>query len=146
MALLAFGGVLALFAAAYYVMAMHDASQPAGLKAPLEETQQTMNPLQKYIEVVGVRLITAKGGPTARFVVVNHAAAELSDLSAIVTLYASTERSEEDTVGMFQFHLNSIGANESKEMTAPLKTDKESYDLPDDWRNITPDVQIQTPE
>jgi hypothetical protein len=143
--MLAFGGVLALFAAAYYVMGMHNSSSASAAKDAAAKTQ-TANPLQKYIEVVGVRLMSAKGGQTVRFLVVNHAAAELSDLSANVTLYANTQRSEEDPVGMFKFHVNSIGANDSKEMTAPLKTDKAAYDMPEDWRNISADVQVQGPE
>lgn len=143
--MLAFGGVLALFAAAYYVMGMHNSSSSAPTTKEVTPKTETMNPLQKYIEVVGVRLMSAKGGQSVRFLVVNHAAAELSDLSANVTLYANTQRSEEDPVGTFQFHLNSIGANESKEMTAPLKTDKAAYDMPEDWRNISADVQVQGP-
>src|SRR6185312_11544710 len=145
MAILAFGGVVALFAAAYYVMGMHNSPSSSAVKETPAKTQTT-NPLQKYIEVVGVRLMSAKGGQTVRFLVVNHAAAELTDLSANVTLYANTQRSEEDAVGTFQFRLASIGANESKEMTAPLKTDKAAYDMPEDWRNISADVQVQGPE
>jgi hypothetical protein len=145
MAMLAFGGVLALFAAAYYVMGMHNSSSAPAAKETAAKTE-TANPLQKYIEVVGVRLMSAKGGQTVRFLVVNHAGAELSDLSANVTLYANTQRSEEDSVGTFTFHLDSIGANDSKEMSAPLKTDKAAYDMPEDWRNISADVQVQGPQ
>ncbi|HVY93018.1 MAG TPA: hypothetical protein VHA14_09730, partial [Bryobacteraceae bacterium] len=145
MALLAFGGVLALFAAAYYVMNAHSSSTSSAAKDAAAKTQTT-NPLAKYIEVVGVRLMSAKDGQEVRFLVVNHAAAELTDLSANVTLYANTQRSEEDPVGTFTFRLPEIGANESKEMTAPLKTDKAPYDMPEDWRNISADVQVQGPE
>jgi hypothetical protein len=145
MAVLAFGGVLALFAAAYYVIGMHNSSSTPAAKATAAKTE-TANPLQKYIEVVGVRLMSEKGGQTVRFLVVNHAGAELSDLSANVTLYANTQRSEEDSVGTFTFHLDSIGANDSKEMSAPLKTDKAAYDMPEDWRNISADVQVQGPQ
>jgi hypothetical protein len=145
MAMLAFGGVLALFAAAYYVIGMHNSSSAPAAKETAAKTE-TANPLQKYIEVVGVRLMSAKSGQTVRFLVVNHAGAELSDLSANVTLYANTQRSEEDSVGTFTFHLDSIGANDSKEMSAPLKTDKAAYDMPEDWRNISADVQVQGPQ
>jgi len=145
MAMLAFCGVLALFGAAYYVIGMHNSSSAPAAKETAAKTE-TANPLQKYIDVVGVRLMAAKGGPTVRFLVVNHAAAELSDLSANVTLYANTQRSEEDPVGTFTFHLDSIGADESKEMTAPFKTDKAAYDMPEDWRNISADVQVQGPQ
>ncbi len=103
------------------------------------------NPLQKYIEVVGIRLTQdARKKPLARFLVVNHGNAELPDLAGNVTLWASTARSEEDSVGTFTFKLPSLGANESREMTAPLTTKLKVYELPD-WQNATADVQITSP-
>jgi hypothetical protein len=101
--------------------------------------------LQKYIEVVGIRLVQdAKKKPQAKFIVVNHSAAELNDLTANVTIWASTSRSEEDSVGTFSFKLGSISGNESKEMTAPFNTKLKVYELPD-WQNATADVQISQP-
>lgn len=108
--------------------------------------QQTTSPLQKYIEVVGVRIVAGKGGQVVKFLVVNHSGVELTDLSANVTLWASTQRSEEDSVGSFTFHADSIGANDSKELTAPLKSDKPSYEVPEDWRNISAEVQVMAPQ
>ena len=103
------------------------------------------NPLQKYIEVVGIRIIPdSRKKPQARFVVINHGNAELADLAGNVTLWASTARSEEDSVGTFTFKLPSLGANESREMTAPLTTKLKIYELPD-WQNATADVQITSP-
>jgi hypothetical protein len=101
--------------------------------------------LQKYIEVVGIRVTTdAKKKPEARFVVVNHAGTELNDLTASVTLWASTSRSEEDSVGTFTFKLPSISPNEAKEITTPLKTKLKIYEMPD-WQNVTAEVQITSP-
>ncbi|MCU1260568.1 MAG: hypothetical protein JWO80_3453 [Bryobacterales bacterium] len=101
--------------------------------------------LQKYIEVVGIRVTNdAKKRPEARFVVVNHAATEFNDLTANVTLWASTSRSEEDSVGTFTFKLANIGPNEAKEITAPLKTKLKIYEMPD-WQNNTAEVQITSP-
>jgi len=103
------------------------------------------NGLQKYVEVVGMRLTQdAKKKPLAKFVVVNHGSTELNDLTANVTLWASTSRSEEDSVGTFTFKLNSLGANEAKEITTPLKTKLKIYELPD-WQNVTADVQLTSP-
>ena len=91
---------------------------------------------------MGVRIVGGKSGEEGKFLVVNHGATELTDLTANVTLWASTQRSEEDSVGTFTFRVDSLGPNDSKELSAPLKTDKGPADLPDDWRNITADVQV----
>ena len=104
--------------------------------------QKPASPLQKYVEVVGLRLTQdAKKKPQAKFIVVNHGTAELNDLTANVTLWASTSRSEEDTVGTFTFKINSLGTNEAKEITTPLKTKLKMYELPD-WQNLTAELQL----
>jgi hypothetical protein len=139
--LLAFIGVLAIFGIAYYLMGSHGSSA-----AKDAAKQQTTNPLQKYLEVVGIRLATDKAGAQAvKFLVVNHSGNEMTDLAANVTLWASTQRSEEDSAGSFTFHIASLAPGESKELTAPLKTDKPAYDQPD-WQNITADVQVTSPQ
>ena len=104
------------------------------------------NPIQKYIEVVGIRLTTdAKKKPVAKFVIINHASTEVANLGAVVTLWASTSRSEEDSVGSFNFHLDQIGPYESKEVSAPFTTKLKIYELPD-WQNATAEVQITSPQ
>jgi hypothetical protein len=136
-AALAFVGVLVVFGIAYFVVGSHSSSA-----AKDAAKQQTTNPLQKYIEVVGIRVVGGKGGETVKFLVVNHGGAEMADVTANVTLWASTQRSEEDSVGTFTFHVDTLGANDSKELSAPLKTEKGPAEMPDDWRNITADVQV----
>jgi len=104
------------------------------------------NPIQKYIEVVGIRLTTdAKKKPVAKFVIVNHASTEVANLGGNVILWASTKRSEEDSVGSFAFHVDSIGPYETKEVSAPFSTKLKMYELPD-WQNATPEVQITSPQ
>ena len=107
--------------------------------------QKVSNPLQKYVEVVGIRMVTQDKKPAARFVVVNHSNAEITGLTANVTLWASTSRSEEDSVGSFSYNLNSLGANAAKELTEPLKTKLKAYELPD-WQNATAEIQITSPQ
>ena len=136
--------IAAVFFGYQYMSRPH--AERAGVTEPSATARsKPSNPLQKYIEVVGIRLVQdAKHHPEARFIVVNHSNAELNDLNANVTLYASTSRSEEDSVGTFSFKLDSIGANESKEMTKPFTTKLKIYELPD-WQNATADVQISQP-
>jgi len=121
-------------------------AERAGVTEPAAAARaKTTNPVQKYIEVIGIRLVQdAKHHPEARFIVVNHSAAELNDLNASVTIWASTSRSEEDSVGTFAFKLDSIAGNESKELTAPFNTKLKIYELPD-WQNATAEVQLANP-
>jgi hypothetical protein len=103
---------------------------------------KTTSPLQKVVEVVGIRMmLDSKRKPEARFVVVNHSSNELDGLAGTVTIWASTSRSEEDSVGTFTFKIGSLGSYESKEMSAPFNTKLKIYELPD-WQNATPDVQF----
>jgi hypothetical protein len=138
-------GFIALFAGGYYLIERRGASADKGLENPSNASKQKLsNPLQKYVEVVGIRIVTEKKVQMAKFVVVNHSGVEMADLAADVTMWASTSRSEEDAVGTFSFKLDSIGANESKEMSAPLKTKLRAFELPD-WQNITAEVQLTSP-
>ena len=100
------------------------------------------NPLQKYIEVIGIRLVQDKAHKMqARFVVVNHATTELDDINATVTLWASTAKSEEDPAGTFSFKIPNLPANESRELSAPFNTKLKIYEMPD-WQNLTADLQV----
>ncbi len=136
---------LGLGAAVFYGYQRFQKGGAAGFtggETPANPKPKAASPLQKYIEVVGIRLTQdAKKRPEARFVVVNHANTEFSDLNANVTLWASTSRSEEDSVGTFTFKLANIGPNEAKEVTTPLKTKLKIYEMPD-WQNATAEVQI----
>jgi hypothetical protein len=120
-------------------------AEKAGLENPANPSQQKVsNPLQKYVEVAGIRILSENKKPVVKFFVVNHSSAEIPDLEANVTLWASTSRSEEDSVGSFSFKLNNLGPGESHELTEPLKTKLKMYELPD-WQNATADVQITSP-
>ena len=132
-------GFLALFGVAYYLMGSHGSSAKDAAAA-----QKSANPLQKDIEVVGIRIVSAGTGQAVKFLLVNHSGVELADVAANVSLWASTSRSEEDAVGSFTFHADSVKPGESKELTAPLKTEKQGFEMPD-WRNITADMQITSP-
>jgi hypothetical protein len=143
---LAFIGLGAAIFFGYQYFGKGPRAERAGVTEPAAAARsKPANALQKYIEVVGIRLVQdAKHKPQARFIVVNHSNAELNELTANVTIWASTSRSEEDSVGTFSFKLPSIAGNESKEMVAPLNTKLKIYELPD-WQNATAEVQITQP-
>jgi hypothetical protein len=104
------------------------------------------NTLQKYVEVVGMRLTEdPRKKPEVHFLVVNHSGAEISDLAANVNLWARTQKSDEEAVGTFTFKLASLGPYESKDLTATLNTKLRVYELPD-WQNVTAELQITSPQ
>ena len=143
--------LLAVLGLVYYWMQpsaakIAGADKALGEKAAAATTQEKVaNPLQKYIEVVGIRLVTQDKKSVAKFVVVNHSSGEIVGLEANVTLWASTKRSEEDSVGAFSFKTRSLGPNASADVTAPLTTRLKPYELPD-WQNLTAEVQITSPK
>lgn len=139
-------GFLALGFGVYYgIQSLSNrpsAAATASVNNSLARTNKVSNPLQKYIEVIGIRLMQdSSRRPQARFVVVNHSTTELSDLNANVTLWASSAKAEEEPVGTFQFKVGRLGPNESKELTGPFKTKLKIYEFPD-WQNLTADVQV----
>jgi hypothetical protein len=146
--MLLFAGLFLLLGAGVYYGYQHiGKSSPSGPEPAAAATKpKATNPIQKYIEVVGIRLTTdAKKKPVAKFLIVNHASTEVANLGANVILWASTSRSEEDSVGSFKFHVDSIGPYESKEVSAPFTTKLKIYELPD-WQNATAEVQITSPQ
>lgn len=141
---------IGLGAAVYYGYTRITGTGKAGftggeVPASASKAKGATNPMQKYLEVVGIRLTQdAKKRPQAKFVAVNHGTSELDEVTANVTLWASTSRSEEDSVGTFTFKVNGLGPNEAKEITVPLKTKLKTYEMPD-WQNLTAEVQITAP-
>lgn len=103
------------------------------------------HPLQKYVEVSGIRFVeNAKHDIEARFVVINHSGADVTDLAGAVNVWGRTAKSEEEAAGSFRFTMPSLGPYESKEGIAPLSTKLKVYELPD-WQNVSAEVQITSP-
>lgn len=139
--------LLLVFGGLYYFMFHGDASASAAPKATSAApagAKDAANPLQKSIEVTGLRFSTENQKPVVHFVVVNHSSAPISDLTATVTLLAGTSRSDEDQIGSFNVNADVIPANGSRDMSAPLKTKLKAYEMPD-WQNATAEVQITSP-
>ena len=102
------------------------------------------NPLQRYIEVAGVRFVQdAKKNTMAKFLLINHSEADFSILAGNVTIWGRTQKSEEDAEGSFSFTTN-LGPLESKELSAPVASKLQIYEMPD-WQNVTLDLQITAP-
>ncbi|MCX6627534.1 MAG: hypothetical protein NTW28_07895 [Candidatus Solibacter sp.] len=116
----------------------------ASVESPTAKPGAKTNPLQKYIEVSGVRFVQdAKKKTMAKFVIINHSPADINGLAGNVTIWGRTQKSEEDAQGTFSFSID-LAPMESKEMSVPLNTKRKIYELAD-WQNVTTDVQITAP-
>jgi hypothetical protein len=143
---LAFVGLV--FGTYWIVQFARGGSQPrtpsTSVESPAAKSGAKTNPLQRYIEVAGVRFVQdAKKNTMAKFLLINHSEADFSILAANVTVWGRTQKSEEDAEGSFSFTTN-LGPLESKELSAPVNTKLQIYELPD-WQNVTLDLQITAP-
>ena len=143
---LAFVGLV--FGIYWIVQVARGGSQPGTPSASVEsraaKSGAKANPLQRYIEVAGVRFVQdVKKNTMAKFLLINHSEADFSILAGNVTVWGRTQKSEEDAEGSFSFTTN-LGPLESKELSAPVNTKLQIYELPD-WQNVTLDLQITAP-
>ena len=117
----------------------------ATVESPKATPGAKPNPLQKQIEISGVRFsLDAKKKTIVTFVITNHSAAEISGLTGNVTIWGSTKKSEEDAQGTFAFNGINLAPYQMLEKQAPLNSKLKIYELAD-WQNITTDVQITAP-
>ena len=138
------GGIYWLLQSGKSQAAGNGPAPTAAVESPAAKPGAKQNPIQKYIEVSGVRFVQdPKKATQVRFILINHSDADISGLTGNVTIWGRTRKSEEDAVGTFSFNTN-VGPNESKELTVPLNTKLKIYELPD-WQNVTTDVQITAP-
>jgi hypothetical protein len=116
--------------------------------APLElpsAAEVKAHPMTRYIEVTGLRLTEdAKQRAFVQFLVVNHAAAEITGLAANVSLKAVTAKGEQEPVGTFVLKIPLLGPYESKELKGTVDTKLRVYELPD-WQFLRADFQITSP-
>ena len=116
----------------------------ASVESPAAKAGAKTNPLQRYIEVAGLRFVQdAKKKTLAKFLVINHSEADFTGLAGNVTIWGRTQKSEEDAEGTFSFTTN-LGPLESKDLSAPVNSKLQIYEMPD-WQNVTIDLQITAP-
>jgi hypothetical protein len=128
-----------------YMRGRTSAAPSTTVENPAAKPGTKTNPLQKYIEVSGIRFNEdrKKKQPLVNFVITNHSGAEITGLQGNVTVWGRTNKSEEEAAGTFTFSTN-LGPFESKDMSAPLTTKLQMIELPD-WQNVSTDVQITAP-
>ncbi|HWC98495.1 MAG TPA: zinc ribbon domain-containing protein [Candidatus Sulfopaludibacter sp.] len=141
------GGTAAVIFGAIWLFSNKTETKPsAAVESPAAKPGAAPNPIQKSIEISGVRFAEDPKHKTktiVKFLVVNHSGMDLAGLTGNVTMWGSTRKSDEDAQGTFTFSTD-LHPYASKELEAPLNTKFKIYELPD-WQNIAPDVQITAP-
>jgi hypothetical protein len=136
-------GILALLAILYlYVLPRSSAKSTTttALEDPGtagSSAAAPVNPLTKYIEISGVRVMEdGNGQAKIGYVVVNHSPADLPDLKAQITLSAGGK-----VIFEIPASIPSIGPYESKDLSAKIRTQLKPYELPD-WQALKPSLKI----
>jgi hypothetical protein len=144
--LVAAGTAVVIFGAIWLFSAHTESKPSTAVENPAAKPGAATNPVQRNIEVSGVRFDVDpknKSKILVKFVITNHSGMDLSGLAGNVTLWGSTHKSDEDAQGSFSFATN-LRPFESKDMQAPLTTKLKIYEMPD-WQAVTSDVQITAP-
>ena len=136
-----FGAVI--FGVYWFLNSQHSQKPVATFESPAAKAGAAENPVQKYIEVTGVRFGGSSKGVVVTFVLVNHSDTDLVGLAGSATILGRTQKSEQDPVGTVAFQ-TSMAAQSSKELTMPLTTKLKLVDMPD-WQQVTTQVQITAP-
>jgi hypothetical protein len=147
------GGFVAVGLGIYWLISSKSASNAVALSQPSPNVESpaakpgaAAHPLQKHIEISGIRLVDdprKKNVIMVTFLITNHSQMDVPGLAGNVTLWSNTKRSDEDAQGTFAFNTD-VKAFGSKELTVPLTTTKKAVELAD-WQYLVPDVQITAP-
>lgn len=97
--------------------------------------------MAKHLEIAGLRITPAKAGSArVQFLVVNHSAADLPQMSLDLTLRPASGGA---AIFEFQVKLPSIGPYESRELTSIVNTALKPYELPD-WQALRADFRLRS--
>ncbi len=114
----------------------------AAAEAPASKAGAATSPLQRYIEISGLRYAEDpkdKNKTIVKFVLTNHSDADLPGVSATATLLGHTPKSVVQE-GTFAFTTD-LPPGAVKDLSAPLDTTKMIYELPD-WQNASAELQV----
>jgi hypothetical protein len=115
---------------------------PPAIATPAPAEVTPSHSLADFIEVTGFRIVVDINKKSEiHYLVVNHSAAELSDMTIYVTLRAGNAKPGQPPLSRFSFRAAGLGPFESKEMTSPIEKVSRSMVLPE-WQDLRADVQI----
>jgi hypothetical protein len=115
---------------------------PAPDKAVPETPATPTNSLSKQIEVTGFRFVTpANKKPEIHYLVVNHSALALNDVTIFVTLHSGNAKPGQPPLSRFSFRAPNVPPFESKEMSSTIEKVTQPMALPE-WQDVKVDVAI----
>ena len=144
-AILALLGVGLLSYGAYYFFTRDTASSssaaaPTEAGNPVSQTT-SRNPVAKFVEVTGFRIVEDKQKPQLKFLVVNHSSGEIGGFDLEVQVRTKNAKPEEPALFTVKAPIRSIGPWESKDFTVPASTTLRAYEMPD-WQFLTATFDI----
>jgi hypothetical protein len=108
--------------------------------APVAQTPS--HSLTSNVEVTGFRIVVDFNKKSEiHYIVVNHSAANLSDVNIFVTLRSANTISGQPPIGRFSFKSPDLAPFEAKEMISSIEKLSRSTTLPD-WRDLRAEIQI----
>jgi hypothetical protein len=140
----AIGVIVVMIACALYWFFGRSTSTSAVIEAPAAKPGAAgETPLQKYIEITGLRFGPQSKGVQVTFVLINHSDSDVVGLAGTATIVAKTENGGEEPIGTVNIQ-TSMAAQSSKELTLPLNTKLKLMEMPD-WQNAKVTVKITSP-
>jgi hypothetical protein len=142
--LFAFGILGVIVGGIWLTKALRGGNQPsaaAAVETPAAGSP-TSSPLQRYIEISGLRYVEDpknKAKTIVKFVLTNHSEADLPGVTGTATLLGRTPKAVLQE-GTFTFTTD-LPPGAVKDLSAPLDTTKMIYELPD-WQNASAELQI----
>jgi hypothetical protein len=116
------------------------AAAPTAAAAPIAQTPS--HSLTSNVEVTGFRIVVDFNKKSEiHYIVVNHSAANLSDVNIFVTLRSANTISGQPPIGRFSFKSPDLAPFEAKEMISSIEKLSRSTTLPD-WQDLRAEVQI----
>jgi len=141
------GGIGALL---YYYVLPSNRNSSAAQTSPFEKVPEAgaagVSKIARHIEVTGFRISEdEKQRAQVQFLVVNHSAADISDLAGTVYLTTSESKPGDEPVLKFDFKTANLGPYESIEFKTVVHTKLRAYELPD-WQFLRARVEITSPK
>jgi hypothetical protein len=144
---LVMAGLLAVgVAIVFYLLPASHTTADAKSAAPEPVTAtpavEASHPLAQTIEVTGFRFVMDLNKKSEiHYLVVNHSAAELSDMTVFVTVRTAGGKAGQPPLCRFSFRSTGLAPFESKEMTSSIEKLPRPVALPD-WHDLRAEVQI----
>ncbi|HTS78790.1 MAG TPA: hypothetical protein VMG40_21440 [Bryobacteraceae bacterium] len=137
--------IVGIFAVTYLLPASHSAANAKTAVAPVEtpaNSPEASHALSEYIEVTGFRFVMDLNKKSEiHYLVVNHSASELSDMTVYVTVKTANAKPGQPPVCRFSFRSPGLAPFESREMVSSIEKLSRPITLPD-WHDLKADVQI----